>query len=92
MGRACSGVTSGGITVEGGSITEFRQTLEPDLDRVLLDETNLHGSFDFKIGTYASQTQLFQMMQNGLGLVVTPAQRQVTVLTARPVGSLEAKL
>lgn len=92
MGRACSGVTSGGISVEDGTIAEFRQTLEPDLDRVLLDETNLHGSYDFKIGTYANQAQLFQMMQNGLGLVVSPAQRKVTVLAAHPVDSLQAKL
>ena len=91
-GRACSGVNSGGITVEGGTMAEFEQTVEPDLDRVLLDETNLRGSYDFKIGSYANQSQLFQMMQNGLGLVVTPAQRKVTVLAAHPVGTLQATL
>ena len=97
MGRDCSGVSSGGITVEGGTIADFRRTLEPDLDRVLVDETKLRGSYDFKIGTYANQTQLFDLMRVGLGLVVTPEQRSVTVLTVRPAETqpgtqLQAKL
>lgn len=95
-GRDCSGVSSGGITVDGGTMADFRRTLEPDLDRVMLDETHLTGSYDFKIGLYANQSQLFQLMQYSLGLVVTPAQRKVTVLAIRPTGSapttLEAKL
>ena len=95
MGRNCSGATSGGITVQGGSMAEFRRTLEPDLDRVLVDETRLSGSYDFKIGMYVNQDQLFQLLQAQLGLVVTPEQRKITVLTVRPAGStglLEAKL
>ena len=84
MGKDCSGVSSGGITVEGGTIADFRRTLEPDLDRVLVDETKLRGSYDFKIGMYANQKQLFELMRAGLGLVVTPEQRTVTVLTVRP--------
>ena len=97
MGKDCSGVSSGGITVEGGTIADFRRTLEPDLDRVLVDETKLRGSYDFKIGMYANQKQLFELMRVGLGLVVTPEQRNVTVLTVRPAEmqpcmQLQAKL
>lgn len=97
MGKDCSGVNSGGITVEGGTIADFRRTLEPDLDRVLLDETRLRGSYDFKIGLYANQAQLFELMRVGLGLVVTPEQRNVTVLRVRPAAQasgqvLQAKL
>ena len=96
-GKDCSGVNSGGIAVEGGTIADFRRTLEPDLDRVLVDETKLHGSYDFKIGMYVNQKQLFELMRVGLGLVVTPEQRNVTVLTVRPAeaqpsGQLQAKL
>jgi uncharacterized protein (TIGR03435 family) len=95
-GKDCSGVNSGGITVEGGTLADFRRTLEPDLDRVLVDETKLRGSYDFKIGLYANQKQLFELMHVGLGLVVTPAQRKVTVLTVRPAqtpsNTLHAKL
>jgi uncharacterized protein (TIGR03435 family) len=98
MGKDCSGVSSGGIAVEGGTIADFRRTLEPDLDRVLLDETKLRGSYDFKIGLYANQTQLFELMRVGLGLMVTPEQRSVTVLAVRPANPnqsgpvLQAKL
>ncbi len=82
-GKDCTGVTSGGISMSGGTISDFQRTLEPDLDRVLLNETNLSGSYDFKIGMYVNQGQLFQLLQAQLGLVVAPAQRNVTVLTVR---------
>jgi len=88
MGQECSGVSSsGGISVVASSIADFRRTLEPDLDRVLLDETNLQGSYDFKIGNYSNAQQLFKLLHDELGLVVTPAQRKVTVLTVRPAES-----
>ena len=83
MGKDCSGVSSGGITVEGGTLADFRRTLEPDLDRVLLDETNLDGSYDFRIANYANTDELFKLLQDQLGLVVTKEQRSVTVLSVR---------
>ena len=87
IGQDCSGVvSSNGITVLASTLADFRRTLEPDLDRVLLDETNLAGSYDFKIGTYKNKDELFRQMHDELGLVVTPAQRKVTVLTVRPAG------
>jgi len=95
MGQNCSGMNSGGITVEGGTIADFRRTLEPDLDRVLVDETGLRGSYDFRIGLYANQRQLFELMHVALGLVVTPEQRTVTVLSVQPLPApamLQAKL
>jgi uncharacterized protein (TIGR03435 family) len=97
MGQDCSGVNSGGITVQGSTLADFRRTLEPDLDRVIVDETKLGGSYDFKIGTYANQTQLFELMRVHLGLVVSPEQRRVTVLAVSPAETqpsrqLQAKL
>lgn len=98
MGKDCSGVNAGGITVEGGTIADFRHTIESELDRVVVDETRLRGSYDFRIGLYANQTQLFELMRVGLGLVVKPEQRPVTVLAVRPAevesaaSTLEAKL
>jgi uncharacterized protein (TIGR03435 family) len=87
FGKDCSDVSSGGIAASAGTIAEFRRTLEPDLDRLLVDETNLKGSYDFKIGNYADQQELFKLMHDELGIVVTPAQRQVTVLTVRAAGA-----
>jgi uncharacterized protein (TIGR03435 family) len=95
-GKDCSGVSSGGIQVSGGTISEFRRTLEPDLDRVLLDETSLRGSYDFQIGNYSNQQELFKLLREQLGLVVTAAERNVPVLTVRSAASdsnlLQAKL
>src|ERR1019366_9370441 len=86
-GKECSGIASGGISVSAGTMADFRRTLEPDLDRVLIDETKLAGSYDFKIGNYANRDELFKLLHDQLGLVVTPSQRKVTVLTVRPAKS-----
>jgi len=91
MGRNCSGITSGnGIKASGAPISEFRRTLEPDLDRMLLDETNLPDNYDFVIGSYANKDELFKLLREHLGIVVTPAQRKVTVLAVRPAGEMRA--
>jgi uncharacterized protein (TIGR03435 family) len=87
MGKDCSGTSSGGISASAGTIGDFRRTLEPDLDRLLVDETHLDGSYDFKIGNYANEDQLFKLMHDQLGLQVTPTQRKVTVLTVRSAGA-----
>lgn len=85
FGQDCTdkGSTTG-ISVEASTMSDFRRTLEPDLDRVLVDETHLTGSFDFTVSKYANQQELFQRLHDELGLVVTPAERSVTVLTVRP--------
>ena len=86
QGRHCSGLSSAnGISVSAGTISEFRRTLEPDLDRLLVDDTKLAGSYDFKIGNYRNEEELFQLLGDQLGLVVVPTRRQVIVLAVRPV-------
>ena len=92
LGRNCSGTSSGGILASAGTIGEFRRTLEPDLDRLMVDETGLHGSYDFAVGSYRNQEELFKQMHEQLGLVVTPAQRQVAVLKVRPADEMQAAL
>jgi uncharacterized protein (TIGR03435 family) len=92
FGKHCSGVSSGGIAASAGTIGEFRRTLEPDLDRLLVDETHLTGSYDFKIGNYANENELFKLMQDELGIAVTPGQRKVTMLTVRPAQEIEAAM
>jgi uncharacterized protein (TIGR03435 family) len=92
LGKDCNGVSSGGIAASAGTLGEFRRTLEPDLDRLLIDETGLQGSYDFQIGTYGNEQELFQLLHDQLGIVVTPTQRDVTVLTVRPAQELQAKL
>jgi uncharacterized protein (TIGR03435 family) len=93
IGRNCSGVvSSNGIEASAAAIGEFRRTLEQDLDRLLVDETHLAGSYDFKLGAYANQQELFSLMQQKLGIVVVPGQRQVEVLTVTPAHEMQATL
>jgi len=92
-GRDCSGKSSAnGIAASAGTISEFRRTLEPGLDRLLVDETNLKGSFDFKIGNYANQQELFKLLHEQLGIMVTAAQRKMTMLTVRPTQVMQAAM
>jgi uncharacterized protein (TIGR03435 family) len=92
LGKNCDGVSSGGISASAGTLGEFRRTLEPDLDRLLIDETGLKGSYDFQIGNYSNEGELFQLLHQQLGILVTPAQRNLTVLTVRPRQELQAAL
>jgi uncharacterized protein (TIGR03435 family) len=92
LGKKCEGVSSGGITASAGTLGEFRRTLEPDLDRLLIDETGLQGSYDFAIGKYGNQQELFQLLRDELGIVVTPERRDVTVLAVRPRQDLRAAM
>ena len=96
MQRNCSGVPSGGgIKATAGTLTDLGRTLEQDLDRPLVDETHLTGSYDFQVGSYDNKESLFKLMREQLGIVVTPGQRRVTVLTVRSGAagqSLEAAL
>lgn len=78
--KVCPNLATGGLTVSAASLPEFAGTLEPGLDRPLLDETRLTGDFDFDVPAYSSRDELFQQLHDRLGLVVTPAQRNVTVL------------
>jgi uncharacterized protein (TIGR03435 family) len=92
LGKNCDGVSSGGISASAGTLGEFRRTLEPDLDRLLIDETGLKGSYDFKIGDYSNQGELFQLLHDQLGIQVTPARRNMTVLTVRSRQEMQAAL
>jgi uncharacterized protein (TIGR03435 family) len=80
IGQQCSGVSAGGISAVATTISEFRRTLEPTLDRLLVDDTRITGSFDFAIGSYRNQQELFDVLRLQLGLVVAPTQRNITVL------------
>jgi uncharacterized protein (TIGR03435 family) len=87
FGKDCTiGQSANGLAVMAGTIADFRRTLEPSLDRVLVDETRLPGSYDFQIGNYSNTDDLFKALRDQLGLVVVPLERKVTVLKVRPQG------
>ena len=85
-GTECSGAESAGIAVTDKTIAELGRTMERGLDRVLLDETNLAGTYDVQLGAYRSKEELFQLLREQLGLVVRLAERKVTVVKVRPHG------
>ena len=84
IGRQCPGISAGGISATAETIPDLRRTLEPILDRLLVDETRLTGSFDFAIGAYSNQQQLFNLLRSQLGLAVAPVRRNITVLAVTP--------
>jgi uncharacterized protein (TIGR03435 family) len=91
--RHCTGkASSKGITASGGTMREFGRQLEQDLDRLLIDETHLTAGYDFTVAGYANQEALFKVLHDQLGLVVTPARRNVDVLVVRAAGGIQAGL
>jgi uncharacterized protein (TIGR03435 family) len=82
--KASSGITLDSISVDGGTVEDFCRTLEADLDRKMIDETHLTGydNFELKRGN-RTRDEFFELMREQLGLVVTPAQRDVPMLVVR---------
>jgi uncharacterized protein (TIGR03435 family) len=66
------------------TIAELCETIEGGLDRPLIDETNLVGSYAISVHTEAATTADFlRATCERLGLVLTPAQRDVRTLVIR---------
>jgi uncharacterized protein (TIGR03435 family) len=85
-GRDCPGISAHGIQASATVLSDFGRALEADLDGVVVDETRLAGSYDFKIANYSNTDELLKMLHDELGLVVKPLERKVTVLKVRPQG------
>jgi uncharacterized protein (TIGR03435 family) len=85
-GRDCPGISAHGIEASATGLSDFGRALEADLDGVVVDETRLPGSYDFKIANYSNTGELLKQLHDQLGLVVKPLERKVTVLKVRPQG------
>jgi uncharacterized protein (TIGR03435 family) len=91
--RHCTGIASSrGITAHAGTMRDFGRELEPDLDRLLIDETHMTGGYDFNLAGYADQETLFKLLHDQLGLVVMPARRNVPMVVVGPAGNTQAGL
>lgn len=74
------------VTALGSSIGGFRSALEVGLHRPIVDETKLTGYYDFKLKAEAETTEEFlRMLRDELGIVLTPAQRNIEVIAVRAV-------
>jgi uncharacterized protein (TIGR03435 family) len=66
------------------TVAQLCEMLEATLDRPVIDETRLDGTYDLSIRTQAeSGEQFLHALCDRLGLAATPARRQVTVLLVR---------
>ena len=77
------------FSIRGATMTEFCHALESDLDRPVLDETELTGKFDFDLKGESlegeqSKNDFAQRLRDQLHLAITPAQRNVETLAFYP--------
>lgn len=72
------------LSGSGMDIAELCSALERHLDRLVVDETGLEGSFDFRVSSNGdTKEDFFRALHENLGLVATPGQRDVAMLVAR---------
>jgi uncharacterized protein (TIGR03435 family) len=80
--QSVSAIRSVGIE---GTADEFCHMLEAVLDRPVVNETNLEGSFKLRVKSSEGQENDFQeLLRDQLGLVITPSQRNVEMLVFEP--------
>jgi len=83
-----AGIAVSGISISNGTIDDLRRELEKGLDRPVIDETNLTGRYDLEIPVGdRTREQFFQLLRDRFGLVVTPSQRNITLVTVRQSSS-----
>jgi uncharacterized protein (TIGR03435 family) len=81
-----SGGSIGGISISNGTMDDFCKTLEQGLDGPVVDETGLGGRYDIELlGGHTSTSEFMQRLRTELGLHLTPARRDVTMLVLRHV-------
>jgi uncharacterized protein (TIGR03435 family) len=72
------------ISAGNTSMDQFRQDLERDLGRPVIDETGLEGVYDMEVQGNARNTDEFiRMVREQTGLVLTAATRSIEVLTLK---------
>ncbi len=70
----------------GATMDDLRQTLEQELNRPIVDETNLDGAYEITVqGKAPHNDDLLQMLREQAGIVLTPAQRKTEMLVVTPV-------
>jgi uncharacterized protein (TIGR03435 family) len=85
---AASGSRCGGIGINSIgyslSMEQLCQVLESGLDRPIIDETHLSGMYALNVHSEATSTRDFmRVLCDTLGLVVTPARRDLATLVVR---------
>jgi uncharacterized protein (TIGR03435 family) len=72
------------ISAENTGMADFCRVLEDGLERPIIDETNLDGTYDLEVHGDAHSTEEFLgMLRDHLGLVLTPEHRNIEMLVVR---------
>jgi uncharacterized protein (TIGR03435 family) len=72
------------VSIEG-TVDQFCHMLEGTLDRPVVNETNLEGEFKFRVeNSDGAENDFLDRLRDQLGLVITPAQRNVETLVFEP--------
>jgi uncharacterized protein (TIGR03435 family) len=83
--RANEGIAVDSISMSSGTVAHFCSTLEESLDRFVVDESQLQGNYDIELKReMMTRDQFFERMRKELGLLVSPGEREVTMLIVRP--------
>jgi uncharacterized protein (TIGR03435 family) len=83
FGQLGADVWIGGISASP-TVKELCEAIESGLDRPLVDETNLTGTYAINIHTeLMTAADFLRSLCNKLGLVLTPGQRDVQTLVIR---------
>jgi uncharacterized protein (TIGR03435 family) len=73
-----------GVNLSGATMEQLAHVLERGLDRLVVDETGLKGTYDLKTQPEASSTaDFFRMLHEQCGLDLSSGRRKVQVLVAR---------
>jgi uncharacterized protein (TIGR03435 family) len=68
----------------GASMAILSSALEYSLDRLVIDETGLEGSYNLQVSSSGnSHEDFFEALRDQLGLEVTPGKRDVAMLAVR---------
>lgn len=90
--KDCEGVVSGaGISMFGGSVGDLGKALGQELGKIVVDNTGLIDRYDFSIGAYSTEDDLFRLLYDKLGLLAVPSQRTVDGLLVRKTAAVQTQ-
>jgi uncharacterized protein (TIGR03435 family) len=70
------------LSASGMAIADLCRAVEPNVGRLVVDETGLEGAYDFQVINSGDNTEDFlAALRDQLGIVATPGRREVTMLS-----------